>query len=73
MKNRGRGYCQTPWTVGSKRVEYIPFCGTRVGELKFANRVICWVWVKGLVIRVVGIFEIWVREIRVNITGSEKG
>jgi hypothetical protein len=54
-------------------VEYVPFCGTRIRELEFANRVICWVCVKGLVIRVIGIFEIWVRTIRVNITGSEEG
>jgi hypothetical protein len=39
-------------------VEYVPFCGTRIRELEFANRVICWVCVKGLVIRVIGIFEI---------------
>jgi len=59
--------------VGSNEVEYVPFCGTRVRELKFANRVICWVWVERLVMRVVGIFEIWGRKIRVNMTGSEQG
>src|SRR6266571_3851669 len=30
-------------------------------------------WVEGLVMRVVGIFEIWGRKIRVNMTGSEQG
>ena len=25
---------------------YVPFCGTRVRKLEFANRVICWVWVE---------------------------
>jgi hypothetical protein len=44
--------------VGSKRMIYVPFCGTRVRELEFTNRVIRWVWVKELVIRIIGIFEI---------------
>jgi hypothetical protein len=36
----------------------VAFCGTRVGELEFGNRVIRRVRVEGPVIRVIGIFEI---------------
>ena len=49
-------------------VNYVPFCGTRVRELEFGNRIIRRVRVEGPVMRVIGIFEIWVRRIRVRLT-----
>jgi hypothetical protein len=36
----------------------VAFCGTRVRKLEFTNGVICWVWVKRLVMRVIGIVKI---------------
>jgi len=48
--------------VGEQRVEYVPFYGTRVREFEFGNRIICWMSVKGPVMRVVGVFEILVRK-----------
>ena len=41
--------------------KHVPFCGARVGELKFGNRVICWVWVERVVMGVIGVFKIYVK------------
>ena len=54
--------------VKDSGVNYVPFCGTRVRELEFGNRIIRRVRVEGPVMRVIGIFEIWVRRIRVRLT-----
>jgi hypothetical protein len=52
-----RAHCQTPWIYGNKK-KYAPFQGTRIGELEFANRVVCRVWIKCPVMRIVWIFKI---------------
>jgi hypothetical protein len=58
QKKRRKGALPDAMDIGNEGVNYVPFCGTRVGELEFNNRIIRRVWVEEPVMRVIGIFEI---------------
>ncbi len=50
--------------------EHIPFYGARIGELEFADRVVCRMRIKRLVIRIIGVFEIC-RIVAITMTTSK--
>ena len=64
-----RAHCQTPWTYGSKnKVKHIPFCGARIWEFEFADRVVCRMRIKQPVIRIIGVIEICRNVAMMNMT-----
>ena len=65
-------HCQTPSTYGEqKQVKHIPFCGARIWEFEFANRVVCWMRIKRPVIRIIGVIEICRNGAMMNMTTNK--
>lgn len=55
------------------QVKHIPFCGARIWEFEFADRVVCRMWIKRPVMRIIGVIEICRNVAIMNMNHNQRG
>jgi len=56
--DRGESVARHHRRTRTKTSEHIPFCGTRIWEFEFADRVVCRMRIKRPIMRIIGVVKI---------------